>query len=207
MELIARMLGFVWSQERVARPLICSIALAFALQSGGAGAQELSAAERRYNEAWGVSPDDPTLHLRYASRMARASKLEPARQHYEKALALQPDLAQAHLGLGRVLERMNAPDEAIVRYERAVALDPTADARLPLGRALLDQDRVDEAITQFEAIVASNAKHARAHYHLGRAREKQGDPQAAHESYRRALELAKAAGERSFVEVIERRLP
>lgn len=207
-------------------------------------------AERRYNDAWGVTPGAP-LHMRYAYKMLQASRLGEAREYYEKALELQPGSVKVQMNLARLFLRMNAPEEAIPHLEAVVAssseggadLAATVEAhtllakialnagrtevaighyreaaaletgsktgsetQLKLGKALLNEDRVAEAIVQFQAIVEAHPKHARAHFHLGRASAKQNDPDAAQEFYRRALELANAAGEKSFAERIERNL-
>ena len=207
-------------------------------------------AERRYNDAWGVTPGAP-LHMQYAYRMLQASRLGEAREYYEKALELQPGSVKVQMNLARLFLRMNAPEEAIPHleavvassseggadlaatveahtllakialnagrtevaighYREAAALEPGSktgsETQLKLGKVLLDEDRVAEAIVQFQAIVEANPKHARAYFHLGLASAKQNDPEAAQEFYRRALELANAAGEKSFAERIERNL-
>jgi tetratricopeptide (TPR) repeat protein/DNA-binding winged helix-turn-helix (wHTH) protein len=94
---------------------------------------------------------------------------------------------------GFVAMRQGRAAEAIPHFRAALQhravewnIDSFEDC---LANALLESGRNDEAIAEYERILKINPRYPLAHYHLGLAYERRGQPQQAHAAYAQFLEL------------------
>lgn len=110
---------------------------------------------------------------------------------YMAALAIQPD-APTNVRAALVLADHGRYDEAIAMYRNAIRLDSLcADAWVRLAYVLIEVDRAPEALEVVSAALnqfpSGHADRWQFYAARGTAYERLADPQAALESYRRAL--------------------
>ena len=80
----------------------------------------ISEVERRYYEAWGLTPDDPEAYARYAARIGESLKFDEAAAFYREALRLRPDYHVAHFHLAMLLVAREEPDRALPHFQAVV---------------------------------------------------------------------------------------
>jgi tetratricopeptide (TPR) repeat protein len=132
-----------------------------------------------------VSFDD---HLRLGQYYLEHKQAGRAATEFEVAVGLQPDSAAAHYNLGAALRLWGDPQGAEKALREALRLQPQLpEAHFVLG--LVFGDRVgyeSMGLAEFEAAVAQNPSYADAHFNIGIIRWKNGEVDAAIESFRKA---------------------
>jgi tetratricopeptide (TPR) repeat protein len=86
----------------------------------------LAEAQREYQAALTVNPNDAQAEVRLGDISAKANDLDAAQQHYQSALKVQPSNADALVGLARVYSSKSQTDQAVPLLEKAVQADPTS---------------------------------------------------------------------------------
>ena len=163
-------------------------------QDGGGGDRVSVGAERKTRLFGGVAGLRPSARAtRQAERGHRA--LPACGPGY-------PQQASVHNNLGLCYARQNRLDEAVAALGHAIRLD----AKNPLYRnniaaVLVDQGRVNEAFLHLRAVHGDAA----AYYNLGYLLNKKGQPQAALQDFRLALQADPSMdAARRWVEYLQR---
>lgn len=87
-------------------------------------ALDLGEAERLYQRAMKLDPDDPLLPFNLGNVLDGLGRASEAERAYRTALERDPDLADAWYNLAILRERRGEPIEAGICYRRALAADP-----------------------------------------------------------------------------------
>jgi tetratricopeptide (TPR) repeat protein len=116
-------------------------------------------------------------------------RLREAAAAFSDGIAQFPDAAVLYNNLGMTLDELGAAKEALAAYNSALALSPSLSAAL-VGKAnlLLRDGLVDEARVCFDDALASEPDSIPANLGLYELLQIKGDPRAALEHQRRALE-------------------
>lgn len=147
----------------------------------------LDDAAAELSRATAESPDEPALHLLWASLHLAAGRSEEGREAAERAVALAPQDPTAHVVLGDALRQAGRPRPALEALTRAVELDPHD----PLGQQVLaqvlsDLKRHDRAVEAGRRAVELDPHDADSHFALGYALHDRWQGAAA-DAYRQAL--------------------
>jgi tetratricopeptide (TPR) repeat protein len=124
--------------------------------------------------------------------LARHGLYEMAEARYSEAMALAPENVEARQGLGELMLKQNRPADAEPIFRSILAKHPdSAEAKLGLATARLERpgDDVADAETLVRDVMDKNSSDAKAHYLMGRIRERQSNASAAVVEYRRAAEI------------------
>ncbi len=147
-------------------------------------------AVRSFEEALGLTPDDPVTRTQLALARTRQGNFPAAEAQYRRALAAAPDHAGAHAGLGALLARQGDAAGGRRLLLRALELDPLlAEAHKNLATLAAMQNDLVTARAQLERALAIDGEDPTAHHLLGMTAMQQNDPAAARASFERALEL------------------
>ncbi|MDJ0789487.1 MAG: tetratricopeptide repeat protein [Myxococcota bacterium] len=157
-------------------------------------AQELEA-EGRIDEAVGAyeralrqDPESVYLLKRLAELSARRNRLPEALEYAERAYAVAPEEHGVALFLG-TLYRLRRDPENAQRVLRGVNGDPIdGDAALLLYGVYTDAGRLEDARNVADWLVTSEPESVRGWFALADALERLGEPEAAENALRRALE-------------------
>lgn len=85
---------------------------------------QLGDAERIYQKALALEPDNPDAWFRLGVLYQGQSKWQEAADAFEHSLKKNPDFSQAHNNLGLVYEELGRGEEALRQYEEALRLEP-----------------------------------------------------------------------------------
>jgi tetratricopeptide (TPR) repeat protein len=122
------------------------------------------------------SGEDPELLNRLGSAHQALGELPEARDAYRRAVAARPGFSAAWSNLGVVLQAQGQAREAQLAFAEAVRLDRGNEgARVNLAILHQGQGLTSEARSLLEEVLRGNARHAEAHYALGRLLEQEGD--------------------------------
>lgn len=169
-----------------------------------------------YEAALHAKPD----HVRSLSNLggicAHAGQLDRARDLLERAALIDPNDAAVQQNLGVTYARLNRPADAARHFDAALRLNPRlVEIRLNLAMALLSLERWSEAVDQLVGIVRlrpalaeqlATQSQAKVLDLLAGAYARAGAFERAAALAERARDLGILAGERGFVEQVERRL-
>jgi len=147
-------------------------------------------AERLFERATSLTPDDAVAHALFARHWL--SRGQRARADYESALALSlnPDCPEALLVAGQILGLKGQAEPAFQALQKAARLGTgNAEAQYQLGVVLFRRNLHAEAVRQFEKAVALRATDARALDYLALGYEALGEAEQADEAYQRALRV------------------
>lgn len=134
-----------------------------------------AAAERRFSKLLASRPDLVAAQAGLGYARLRAERPEAAAAAFEAALELRPDHLPSLLGAAGVARRLGDPEKALGYLRRAQAVDPNSS----VVRRRLSEVKLQ--VTERRVAAAKQALEA-------------GDPQAAEEEYRSALEAAPEVG-------------
>jgi tetratricopeptide (TPR) repeat protein len=146
---------------------------------------KMAEAEQAYLLALKEKSDFLPALMGYAHLQDQLGKSKEAIELYQRAVQAYPQQALVHNNLGLCYARQNRLDEAIAAIGRAIQLD----AKNPLYRnnmaaVLVDQGRMREAFEHLQAVHGD----AGAYYNLGYLLNKKGQPQAALQNFKLALQ-------------------
>jgi len=147
-------------------------------------------AERLFEQATTLAPDDPVAHAQFARYWL--SRGQPARADYEvsRALALDPGCPEGLVVEAEILNLKDRPREAFETLGTAARLGPeNAEAQYQLGVWLFRANRHAEAVGQFEKAAALRPADARTLDYLALGYEALGEGERADETFERALQV------------------
>ena len=154
-----------------------------------------------YEFALAGFPKSSDIHIRMAKILDEKNKKEEADEHYIKALALDKDNPSALSRVGIMeLEKKNF-EKAAEYLTKAKELQPDNSATLKaLGETKLEQGNYTDAIKLLNQVLLFDAQDANTHLLLGKAYEKNNNPEKAAEH----IELAGKYGKKdaAIVEAI-----
>jgi tetratricopeptide (TPR) repeat protein len=147
-------------------------------------------AERLYQYALALSPDDVASLLRLSTIRVQHADLAGALQLLQRAAHISPQSADAQAALGRLLAALNATEEAIVCYRKALAIKPdNAAVHHHLANALRTLGQNQGAIDHYQCALALAPNLAEAHNNLARLLAAHNRPEEAIIHYEHALAI------------------
>ena len=161
-------------------------------------AGNLDASQRLYNQVLRSEPANIDVLLGLAAIATQQGNSEEATRRYLKILELDPRHALAQAALVGILGRAD-PQSAETRVKQLIAREPAAAyLHFALGITYVDQKRWPDAQQSFfqaHQLQPDNPDYA---FNLAVALEHIGQPKAALNFYRRALQLAALKGQINF---------
>jgi Tfp pilus assembly protein PilF len=147
------------------------------------------AAEREWNEALRVNPQNAIVLNNVGLLCAKEKRYDNAVSYLRRAMQLKPNYTDPHLNLGSVYAELGEDEAAELQLRAAVALSPlNTRARNELGKLYLDAGRLGEAEEQFwrsdqsePNVVACDG--------LGDIYTRRGERDKGEEAFRRAVSL------------------
>jgi tetratricopeptide (TPR) repeat protein len=124
--------------------------------------------------------------------LVRRSRDEDAIPYFEKAVAGDPNLRDAHIKLGNALARGERFEEALEQYDQALNLrgdDP--EVLMKRATALVNLVRLPEARITVDKAIELEPGRGSSWILLGEIQELQGEPEAALESFGKAIGAAR----------------
>ena len=110
-----------------------------------------SGAEKEYQRALQLNPDDPTAHHWYSLHLSRMGKSRDAETEIQRALALDPLSLIINTDAAETAYWAREPQKALTRVESALALNSDfAEAHLTKGKILEQLHQFREAKAEFE---------------------------------------------------------
>lgn len=157
-----------------------------------------------FRAALAIQPDYATPHYNLGNVLAARNELKAAADAYRQAIAAKPDYVKAYNNLGSTLLRARRYDEGVAALEEALRLDPNhAGAHGNLAIALGKTGKLPEAIEHLEVAARLDPENPMRHYDLGMASHAAGQVERARASMQRAIALAEARGDTTFVTIAE----
>lgn len=141
-----------------------------------------------------ASSDAQRARVAYAvgGLLVRRGRDEDAIPYFEQALSGAPDLRDAHVKLGNALARSERFEEALEQYEQALALDgDDSEVLMKRATALVNLERLTEARATVERALELAPERGSSWVLLAEIQELEGRPEAALDSFGKALENAK----------------
>lgn len=149
-----------------------------------------AAAVDSYRRATKLAPNTVEYALRLASALTSAGRIDEAADLYAELQMRHPESLAAALGRASILSRQNRLAEAAAAYEQALSLRPDrAATHVALAQVYLAMNRLEEALERCDRAAQLATQDAEPRYLRALIRERQGDPRAAIDEYRAALEL------------------
>jgi Flp pilus assembly protein TadD len=132
---------------------------------------------REFEAARVVDPTYPGIHTGLGVIYWRNHNFDAAEREFREELSRYPQDPIANCTLGRILRRRNNPSEAVAYLKAALAANPSyRDALLELGECWIQLDQSASAIDPLRKAIALAPEDAEAHYILGTALNKSGNP-------------------------------
>ncbi len=137
--------GWGCNQDRKARDHL-------AIGDHAMSAGQLADAEREYQTAIKIAPDDAPAHVALAADYVAQSQFGMAEEQYRAAIALDPAAVKSRLELGSVLASEQEPVEAEAELRTAIGLDPNnAQGHFRLATLLsAETGREQEAQSEYQ---------------------------------------------------------
>ena len=165
---------------------------------GALNAGKFDVAQRLYEQTLRSDPGNIDALLGLGAIATQQGNNDDATRRYLKVLELEPRNAAAQAGLIGILGRAD-PQAAETRIKQLIGREPsTGFLQFALGIAYIDQKRwpdAQQAFFQAHQLQPDNPDYA---YNLAVALEHIGQPKAALDFYRRAVQLATAKGRADF---------
>jgi superkiller protein 3 len=156
---------------------------------------ELDRADKALRAAVAADARYADAHYTLGALLLARRDLGAAAGSLRRAIALRPDVPGAHYTLARVLQA--GGDEAGARAEfaeadrirRRAAVEQEASVWTALGTGKLDAGDLLGAVDTLRRAIAVDDGYAPAHYQLGRAFQRLGEPDASKAAFARARQL------------------
>jgi len=130
-------------------------------------ATQLTDAEKAYEAAQQLAPNDPRVHIAMGNLYIFEHKPADAQVEFMKVLETDPKNAATHGALGSLYEDQNQHGLAENQYRAAVALEPDrTNYHLDLAAVLVQEGKNGEAEDQIRTAIGLNPKDAKAHLAL-----------------------------------------
>jgi tetratricopeptide (TPR) repeat protein len=130
-------------------------------------ATKLAEAEKSYQEAMKLAPNDPRTHIALGNLYIFEHKPGDAQTEFMKVLEIDPKNAATHAALGNLYSDQNQRGLAENQYRAAVALEPDRpDYHLDLGEVLRQEGKASAAEDQIRTAIGLSPKNAKAHLAL-----------------------------------------
>jgi len=154
--------------------------------------RDMPSAERLYRRTIEVAPGEWEAQARLGAFLYQQARYTEALASFERVRELAPDHPRAYSNLAAAYHQLDRTDEAAAVLQRALEIAPDALTYSNLGTLLYFQGKYREAEQAFDAAVKLNANAYQRWGNLGDA-VRMVDPgsQKMHESYRRAIQLAR----------------
>jgi len=112
--------------------------------------EQINKAEKAYNSALLLSPEDDMLKTRLASVLQlQNDKIDKAIELYKSVVENQSNNPDAHYNLGTAYKCKHEFSDAILSYKTAVSLSPSdVELRIKLGNLLFEVGRFEEAAVE-----------------------------------------------------------
>jgi tetratricopeptide (TPR) repeat protein/uncharacterized caspase-like protein len=130
----------------------------------------LDEAEREYRLAIKLDPQLDEARVRFGDLLLKKRVFDEADGQYRKALETNPKNAEAYLGLAQIqCQLYKNYNGALDELNKALAIRPTYSRAQDLMGTVYHRNlsRHEEARKAFQSAIASDAKAAEPHYHLG----------------------------------------
>ena len=132
---------------------------------------------REFEAARAVDPTYPGIHTGLGVIYWRNHNFDAAEREFREELSHYPQDPIANCTLGRILRRRNQSAEAVPYLKAALAVNPSyRDALLELGECWIQLDQSASAIEPLRKAIALAPDDSEAHYILGTALNKSGNP-------------------------------
>jgi Flp pilus assembly protein TadD len=133
---------------------------------------------REFEAARAADPTYPGIHTGLGVIYWRNDHLDGAEREFREELSRYPQDPIANCILGRILRRREQPAEAVTYLKAALAANPSyRDALLELGQCWIRLDEADSALEPLRKAVALAPDDPQAHFILGTALNKSGNPE------------------------------
>ena len=130
-------------------------------------ATKLADAEKAYQEAVKLAPNDPRTHIALGNLYIFEHKPGDAQVEFMKVLEIDPKNAATHVALGSLYSDQNQRGLAENQYRAAVAIEPDrSNYHLDLGEVLGKEGKSAEAEDQIRTAIGLSPKDAKAHLAL-----------------------------------------
>jgi len=157
-----------------------------------------------------LRPDDADAHYKLGIALASQGKARDAVRHFSQAVQFKPDFIEARYNLGVAYARDGKLNKAAEQWLEITRITPdNAEVHYMLANAMAALGRLDEAIQHYSKAIKLKPEidtSARLHDLLGMNYARAGQFQQAVHSARKAADLARAAGQESLAQQIERRI-
>jgi len=128
---------------------------------------KLADAEKSYQEAVKIAPNDPRTHIALGNLYVFEHKQGDAQIEFMRVLEIDPKNAATHVALGNLYNDQNQHGLAENQYRAAVALEPErSNYHLDLGEVLKQEGKLAEAEDQIRTAIGLAPKDAKAHLAL-----------------------------------------
>ena len=155
--------------------------------------KSITAAEQYYRRATESGPREWEPHGLLGIFLYRQGRYPEAIAAFEKMRELAPDHMRAYSNLAAAYHQLGRTDEAARVLQRALEIAPDSVTYSNLGTYLYFQGKYPEAVSAFEAAVKLNPNASARWGNLGdAARMATPGSEKMHESYRRAVQLARS---------------
>jgi Flp pilus assembly protein TadD len=132
---------------------------------------------REFEAAGAADPTYPGIHTGLGVIYWRNHNFDAAEREFRQELSRYPQDPIANCTLGRILRRRDQPSEAVSYFKAALAVNPSyRDALLELGECWIRLDQPVSAIETLRKAIALAPDDAEAHFILGTALNKSGNP-------------------------------
>ena len=157
-----------------------------------------------------LKPDDADAHYALGVGLAGRGRPDEAMKHWSQAVNLRPDFTGAHYNLGVALARQGKLNEANEHWLQVIRLEPNnAEVHYMLANARAALGKLDEALQNYTKAIQIKPEidtSPRLHDLLSMNYAKTGQYQKAVLSAQKAIDMARAAGQETIAQQIERRI-
>lgn len=127
-------------------------------------------AERSFQEALRIYPDDEETHTQWGAALAKQKRIEDAIDQFMIALQINSNSADAHYNLGVMFAENRDTAQAIKHYVEALRIEPRReDAHLNLGSIYLGEGNLNQALYHYYQASSLDPYNAEIVYSLGLA--------------------------------------